>query len=96
MKKFFYSIVIVLLFSNLTQASIYNVGDRGTFSFSSLPSIGIGDEGYQDTTWITFPFPTFIVKPNGESEPVPFLTEDDLFQINLFENSNDLIPTLLN
>lgn len=93
MKNFFYSIIIVLLFSNLTQASTYNVGDRGTFSFSSLLYIGLGDESYQDNTWITFPFPTTIFKSDGESEVIPFLTEDDLFQIDLFENSNDLVPT---
>lgn len=56
-----------------------------------MPYIGSGDENYNDTTGINFPPPTVIFSPEG-TEYIPFLTEDDSFQINLFENNDDLIP----
>ncbi|MCJ7600835.1 MAG: hypothetical protein MUO63_04935 [Desulfobulbaceae bacterium] len=92
MKKMLYLLVMVLSFSNIAHAATFYEGDSGTLYFSSLPYIGIGDNNYMDQTLINFPFPTIIIGPSGTSEFIPFLTEDDSFQINLFENKDDLIP----
>ncbi|MBU0968410.1 MAG: hypothetical protein KKA54_18760 [Proteobacteria bacterium] len=93
MKRMVFILIMLHCFSSIAHAAIFQQGDRGTFSFSSLPYIGSEDSSYMDTTWIHFPPPTVIFRLDGTSEFIPFLTPGDSFQINLFEDNADLIPS---
>jgi len=97
MKKILFALIMTHVSCNMANAIEFHQGDSGTLSFSSLSFIGTENTSFADKTTIHFPPSTFGFSGDWTTgftfNLIPFLTENDSFQMNLFENQNDLTPS---